>query len=656
MLALPPPALMRGFRVILVLALVPMLSGGGDARQDAAQPIAAQCQLHAPGDARSRGTDDHRLRPPHLAQHLAPAGHRTALPPATGTPGATRSRPGCASRRSAGDTSLAARPADDRGSIDLTTLAIAASATDLLPRAQFIAPDDGNADDRTVSRVPLDRPVAPGETIVIDLGWTAQVPRTFARTGAIGNYFFIAHWFPKIGVLEDSGWNCHQFHAATEFFADFGVYDVSLTVPSRLDRRRHRPSSSRRPTTRQRHDDAPVPAGRRARLRLDDEPGLRRTARTLRGSRAFRRSTSGCCCSPSTPSQADPALRGGSRRAEVLRHLVRSLSVRPAHRRRSGRRSSIAQAQGEEHRAAWSTRRSSPRARAGSRRGRGSSRRASRSTRPATSSGTASSPPTSSSTRGWTRAQHLRRRPACWRKRFRHGSSRSSATSAASCRGRTPTRRGRATIDGNRLNAYRPARQLRRAVDADLAVLAGIGGRDVVQQDGAVARPRSSGCSAGRRCSRSWRRTSRAARSGIRRRTSSSRSRAKSAARTSRGSSTPSIAARRRSTTASPRCPRRPATRPWSCGGSATACFPSIVRVTFDDGHRRAERGTDASDGARSGSRSRRRVRTVEVDPGRVLHARSELHEQLVDGAAARRRGLEEVGAALAHVARRTCC
>ncbi|HET9371244.1 MAG TPA: M1 family metallopeptidase, partial [Vicinamibacterales bacterium] len=54
----------------------------------------------------------------------------------------------------------------------------------------------------------------------------------FARTGRLGDYYFIAHWFPKIGVLEDDGWNCHQFHAATEFFADFGVYDVSLTVPA----------------------------------------------------------------------------------------------------------------------------------------------------------------------------------------------------------------------------------------------------------------------------------------------------------------------------------------------------------------------------------------------------------------------------------------
>jgi hypothetical protein len=79
--------------------------------------------------------------------------------------------------------------------------------------------------------VHLPKPVAPGETINVYLEWTAQVPRTFARTGAIGNYFFLAQWFPKVGVLEDSGWNCHEFHAGTEFFSDYGVYDVKLTVP-----------------------------------------------------------------------------------------------------------------------------------------------------------------------------------------------------------------------------------------------------------------------------------------------------------------------------------------------------------------------------------------------------------------------------------------
>ena len=58
------------------------------------------------------------------------------------------------------------------------------------------------------------------------------MPRTFASTGAISDYFFIAQGFPKIGVLENTGWNCHQFHAATEFFSDYGVYDVRITIPT----------------------------------------------------------------------------------------------------------------------------------------------------------------------------------------------------------------------------------------------------------------------------------------------------------------------------------------------------------------------------------------------------------------------------------------
>ena len=75
-------------------------------------------------------------------------------------------------------------------------------AGDVTPRLRFISPDDGNADDRTVAELPLSRAVAPGDTIDLRIQWTSYVPRTFARTGAIGDYYFIAQWFPKIGVLE----------------------------------------------------------------------------------------------------------------------------------------------------------------------------------------------------------------------------------------------------------------------------------------------------------------------------------------------------------------------------------------------------------------------------------------------------------------------
>ena len=124
---------------------------------------------------------------------------------------------------------------EDFAAIDVSSMKITSGPIpheDLTARMRFIAPDDGNADDRTVVAVTLPTPVRPGETIVLDIGFKARIPRPFARTGAIGNYFFIAQWFPKIGVLEPTGqWNCHQFHVGAEFFADFGVYDVRMTVP-----------------------------------------------------------------------------------------------------------------------------------------------------------------------------------------------------------------------------------------------------------------------------------------------------------------------------------------------------------------------------------------------------------------------------------------
>jgi aminopeptidase N len=102
---------------------------------------------------------------------------------------------------------------------------------ELSGRLQFIAPDDGNAADKTVAAVSLPRAVLPQETVVIELEWSAKIPRPFARTGYIDDYYFFGQWFPKLGVLEDTGWNTHQFHSSTEFYSDYGIYDVRMTVP-----------------------------------------------------------------------------------------------------------------------------------------------------------------------------------------------------------------------------------------------------------------------------------------------------------------------------------------------------------------------------------------------------------------------------------------
>ncbi|MGH9330731.1 MAG: M1 family metallopeptidase, partial [Vicinamibacterales bacterium] len=78
-------------------------------------------------------------------------------------------------RALAGNLSAHGRPAADRGSIDIDSIELAGS--NLASRLRFIAPDDDNPDDRTVVSVPLDKAVAPGETVNIRFRWRAHVPR-----------------------------------------------------------------------------------------------------------------------------------------------------------------------------------------------------------------------------------------------------------------------------------------------------------------------------------------------------------------------------------------------------------------------------------------------------------------------------------------------
>lgn len=131
--------------------------------------------------------------------------------------------------------------ADDRGIVE--TLAeggwgwieverLRADSIDLLADLEFVAPDDDNPEDRTLARVPLPRPVEPGETIELEVAFTSQLPKAVARTGFVGDHHLVAQWFPKLAVFEEDGtWHAHQFHRSAEFFADFGHYDVTLDVP-----------------------------------------------------------------------------------------------------------------------------------------------------------------------------------------------------------------------------------------------------------------------------------------------------------------------------------------------------------------------------------------------------------------------------------------
>ncbi|MCE9593760.1 MAG: M1 family metallopeptidase [Planctomycetes bacterium] len=105
---------------------------------------------------------------------------------------------------------------------------------ELLGTLRFRQPDDDNADDRSVFSVDLPESVAPGQAVELHVEWESELPRVRRRTGFKDDFILAAQWFPKLGVFEgERGWNCHQFHAWTEFYSDYGTYDVVLDLPER---------------------------------------------------------------------------------------------------------------------------------------------------------------------------------------------------------------------------------------------------------------------------------------------------------------------------------------------------------------------------------------------------------------------------------------
>ncbi len=116
------------------------------------------------------------------------------------------------------------------GSEDIKSIEVVGQG-DLTSKLHYIQPDDGNKDDKTVVDLPLLKPIAPGAYVQFNIAFHEQMPETQARSGWKRDFVLGGQWFPKVGVWWHGAWNCHQYHATTEFFADFGVYDVKLTLP-----------------------------------------------------------------------------------------------------------------------------------------------------------------------------------------------------------------------------------------------------------------------------------------------------------------------------------------------------------------------------------------------------------------------------------------
>ncbi|MEY2835105.1 MAG: hypothetical protein RLZZ557_767 [Bacteroidota bacterium] len=94
----------------------------------------------------------------------------------------------------------------------------------------------------TDTRMRIDLPKilkAAGDKVTVKVEYAYTVPEYGAdRTGILknadGNIFAIAQWYPRICVFDDiQGWNTLPYLGASEFYLEYGNFDVAITAPAK---------------------------------------------------------------------------------------------------------------------------------------------------------------------------------------------------------------------------------------------------------------------------------------------------------------------------------------------------------------------------------------------------------------------------------------
>lgn len=84
----------------------------------------------------------------------------------------------------------------------------------------------------TILRAQLAEPLVPGESTELEMEFNSQVPVQIRRSGrnnAEGVDYTMTQWYPKLAAYDENGWHPDPY-VAREFFADFGSFDVNITI------------------------------------------------------------------------------------------------------------------------------------------------------------------------------------------------------------------------------------------------------------------------------------------------------------------------------------------------------------------------------------------------------------------------------------------
>ena len=111
---------------------------------------------------------------------------------------------------------------DERGWMEIENLKIDGTAAEY---SYF----ENNID---LAEILLDKPLKPGQSLEISMDFTVKFPISFSRMIHSGQYYQATQWYPKLAVYDRRGWAAYSYRECGEFYSEFGVFDVSITVPA----------------------------------------------------------------------------------------------------------------------------------------------------------------------------------------------------------------------------------------------------------------------------------------------------------------------------------------------------------------------------------------------------------------------------------------
>lgn len=120
-------------------------------------------------------------------------------------------------------------PADLTEGIKIDTLIINNTGIDINSKAYRVFRTGTNY---VVANFPSKVP--PKGYAKIEVKWSVIIPKeSRIRMGAYDDKtFFVAYWYPQMAVYDDvDGWDRQEYTGITEFYNDFGNFDVEMTVP-----------------------------------------------------------------------------------------------------------------------------------------------------------------------------------------------------------------------------------------------------------------------------------------------------------------------------------------------------------------------------------------------------------------------------------------